>query len=387
MFAAAPGKTAQDGPGDHSPFSRALADNLVTPGIPLEVLGRQVSAAVSTATAGEQQPWVNSYLTQAVYLAGSSSATNNLSEQKPNGTQTATPSSDAAQLAYYEAMRQNTFDAYAGVLREYPDHPKKQEILEAMQRISDEERWKAASSQDTLGAYNQYVAQFPNGTYVAIAKQKIEDLNQGSDEVYCKSTINLDAARNRGRDGLVEFRDRCSHVADGLALQANQAIGELDRQSKAFDTYSGVDFNGDDRGPWLYNQSIQGCTDACRADSGCSAFTFNTRRSVCILKSGYGTPKQSDEAISAVIHGVSIPPPQEQAARMLIQRGIDYPGGDMDENGHRPVTADECSALCMNNIQCKGFSYIPAKSWCWLKYQIGQGMAKYNIISGVKVGG
>jgi hypothetical protein len=157
--------------------------------------------------------------------------------------------------------------------------------------------------------------------------------------------------------------------------------------SKAFQFYSGVDFDGDDRGPWLYDQSIQGCTNACRADGGCNAFTFNTRRRVCILKSGYGTPTRSSEAISALIEGVSLPPPQYQAARIRIEPGIDYPGGDIDETGYRFVTAEECRSLCMNNGQCRGFSYVVPKSWCWLKYQVGAGVSKSNVVSGVKVGG
>jgi hypothetical protein len=110
-------------------------------------------------------------------------------------------------------------------------------------------------------------------------------------------------------------------------------------------------------------------------------------RSVCILKSGYGTPKRSNEAISAVLHGVSIPPPQQQPARIQIQRGIDYPGGDIDENGYRPVTIEDCAARCMNNSDCRAFSYVPSRNWCWLKYQVGQGIGKSNVISGVKVGG
>jgi hypothetical protein len=387
MFAAAPGKAAQDGSGDHSPFSQALADNLGTPGIPLEVLARQVSAAVSSATNGEQQPWSNGFLTEAVYIAGGPAVVEKPQEQKTQATQPVRPPPEAADFAYFNAVRQNTFEAYEAVLREYPDHPKKQEILNAMRSIADEERWKAVSKEGTLGAYKQYLDQFPTGTYIEIARQKIAELTQGTDEVYCKSPTNLDAARVRGRDALVEFNDRCSHVVDSLALQANQAIGDLDRESKAFDSYSGVDFDGDDRGSWLYNQSLQGCTDACRADNGCRAFTFNTRKSVCILKSGYGTPKRSNEAISAVVHGLSIPPPQDQNARMQLQRGIDYPGNDIDANGYRPVTLEACASQCTNNSQCKGFAYVPASSWCWLKYQIGQGIVKSNVISGVKLFG
>jgi hypothetical protein len=386
MFAAAPGKAALDGSGHHSPFSQALADNLAVPGIPLEVFARQVSAAVSTATNGEQQPWSNGFLTEAVYLAGSPAFGEKPQEQK---TQTPPPGPppEAADLAYFNAVRQNTFEAYEALLREYPEHPRKQEILNAMQSITEEVRWKAVSKEGTLGAYKQYIDQFPNGTYIEVAKQKFAELTQGTDEVYCKLPANLDAARSLGRDALVEFHDRCSQVAGSLALQANEAIGELDRQSKAFDPYSGVDFDGDDRGPWLYDQSLQGCTDACRADSGCRAFTFNTRRSVCILKSGYGTPKRSNEAISEVLHGLSIPPPQQQPAHMLRKYGIDYPGGDIDENGYRPVTIDECSDRCLNDTQCRAFSYVPSKNWCWLKSQTGQEIRKSSVISGVKIGG
>ncbi len=391
MFSAAPGKTAEDGTGDHSPFAEALAQNLGVPGVPIEVIGRRVRGVVFAATGEQQDPWANSDLKREVVLVPGSNAAGVSapppvaapapvpSAESPPATQ---PSDSVLELAYFDALRQNTFDAYDEVLKKYPNHPRKAEILAAIQRLADEQLWNNVNAHPSLGGYNQYIASFPEGTYIEVAKAKVEELSQGSDEDYCKSSTKLANARAGGRDALVEFRDRCSSISGGLAIEASLEIQNLDRANKEFKSYRGIDFNGDDLGPYLYNQSFESCADACRADTNCIAYTFNTLRSVCILKSGYGMPKFSNEAISAALQSLAVPSPQ---AGMRIERDMDHPGGDLGQNGIRPVALQECSQLCLGDSSCRGFSYVRAKRWCWLKSQVNSSFYKSGVTSGVKL--
>jgi len=62
-YATAPGNVAMDGLGDNSPFTEALAVQIVTPGLPIEQAFKQVRVEVIENTNGMQTPWDTSSLT------------------------------------------------------------------------------------------------------------------------------------------------------------------------------------------------------------------------------------------------------------------------------------------------------------------------------------
>ena len=63
-YATAPKEVALDGADGHSPFTKALAAMVVTQGLPIEEMFKQVRVAVRAATKGRQTPWDTSSLTQ-----------------------------------------------------------------------------------------------------------------------------------------------------------------------------------------------------------------------------------------------------------------------------------------------------------------------------------
>jgi hypothetical protein len=70
-FATQPGAAAQDGDGDHSPFSVALADSIRRPGLGLFDVFNEIGLSVKRATGGTQQPWVSSSpIAGQFYFAG-----------------------------------------------------------------------------------------------------------------------------------------------------------------------------------------------------------------------------------------------------------------------------------------------------------------------------
>ena len=62
-FATAPGATASDGAGDHSPYTSAFLKMMNEPGVPAEQVFKRVRVAVYEATSGVQTPWETSSLT------------------------------------------------------------------------------------------------------------------------------------------------------------------------------------------------------------------------------------------------------------------------------------------------------------------------------------
>ena len=67
-YPTAPGQTAVDGDGDHSPFTEALARAMDAPGAPIEQVFKQVRIEVLRATGGRQTPWDSSSLVQDFYF-------------------------------------------------------------------------------------------------------------------------------------------------------------------------------------------------------------------------------------------------------------------------------------------------------------------------------
>jgi hypothetical protein len=70
-YATQPGNVARDGSDGHSPYSKALAQTLQTPGLGIFDAFNQVGLAVKRETGGAQQPWVSSSpIDGAFYFAG-----------------------------------------------------------------------------------------------------------------------------------------------------------------------------------------------------------------------------------------------------------------------------------------------------------------------------
>jgi hypothetical protein len=70
-YATQPGNVAFDGPGDHSPYTLALADAMRRPGLGVFEVFNEVGLAVERATRDQQQPWLHSSpLDGSFYFAG-----------------------------------------------------------------------------------------------------------------------------------------------------------------------------------------------------------------------------------------------------------------------------------------------------------------------------
>jgi hypothetical protein len=67
-FSTAPDRTADDGDGPHSPFTRALLKMMVQPGLPVEESLREVRRIVETSTEERQIPWDESSLETSAYF-------------------------------------------------------------------------------------------------------------------------------------------------------------------------------------------------------------------------------------------------------------------------------------------------------------------------------
>jgi hypothetical protein len=178
------GRLASDGnAGAHSPFAAALLARFKTDSaVPIRDLLDNVARDVALATDGNQTPEI---LTRGgapdVCLAGSKCGGTGAARPAPVAVAppvSAGPSCSAidADLAFQDAIRKNTVEAYREFLTKCPDDKRKETVLGLYGRIADEQLWQRVSKDDTLTGYQQYEAAFPNGSYIDQAKRRQSQL-------------------------------------------------------------------------------------------------------------------------------------------------------------------------------------------------------------------
>ena len=122
-YAAAPKQVAADGEGENSPYTAALAEALVVPGLKIEDVFKRVRVAVEEATNGEQTPWENSSLRGDFYFVPK--AEDPPPPEPAPKTVTDPPTTELtrqqlAARAYEAAERVNTVSSYRLFVERYP---------------------------------------------------------------------------------------------------------------------------------------------------------------------------------------------------------------------------------------------------------------------------
>lgn len=128
-YSTAPGDVAADGTGRNSPYTRALAKAIRTPGVPVEQLFKQVRIEVMERTGNRQVPWETSSLTGDFYFLD------------------AAPAPAAAAPA-----------------------------PEAGPQEADIEYWKSIAASNDPALFRSYLEAFPDGTFANLARQRIDSL-------------------------------------------------------------------------------------------------------------------------------------------------------------------------------------------------------------------
>lgn len=191
-YATAPGGVALDGADGNSPFTRALAEQLTVPGLPIEQMFKQVRVAVLEQTGGRQTPWDASSLTNdfAFAAARQMSATEAEALQVWRSVQA---SADPVQLMLF--------------LRGYPDSQYAEEARRLLETVMENElasgaaqqpqpprqgpseaeqkMLEAAQADGSIAAYQAFLQRFPDSVYVEFVTQEIAALEQdtGADPV------------------------------------------------------------------------------------------------------------------------------------------------------------------------------------------------------------
>jgi uncharacterized caspase-like protein len=122
VFATQPGNVAEDGQTGHSPFTEALLKNLTAPGLEVRQMLTRVRLQVKEQTNGKQIPWDHSSLTQDYFFMGPTTVI-----VQPQAAPAAEPKATgvdpmAVQLSLWESVRSSQDPAdFEDYLKQYPD--------------------------------------------------------------------------------------------------------------------------------------------------------------------------------------------------------------------------------------------------------------------------
>ena len=145
----------------------------------------------------------------------------------------------------------------------------------------------------------------------------------------------------------------------------------LVQQSVCFAVDADVDrVGGDFASLNLGAQDYGLCQQICNADGRCRAWTYGDNGG-CWIKNAAGTPKARSGKTTGV-RGKS------------VEYDADRVGGDLYSLNLANNSPALCERICMNNPQCRAWSYSASRSFCWIKNSVPRAQAKRGSYSGVK---
>ncbi|MEO6301053.1 MAG: caspase family protein [Paracoccaceae bacterium] len=183
-YATAPGQVALDGADGDSPFTRALAAKIGKPGLPIEQTFKEVRVAVLDATNGKQTPWDTSSLTNDFAFVPASDT--GAGDEAALWT-TINTSRDPVQIMLFLRAYPNsshTADArallaaamqaeVAGTVPAVDPNANKVAAAAAPDEIA---AFGASEAAGTLQGYQDFIAKYPNSTFVEAVNAEIAAL-------------------------------------------------------------------------------------------------------------------------------------------------------------------------------------------------------------------
>jgi len=191
-YAAAPGTVAADGQGRNSPYTRAVLAALDEPGLAVEDMLKRVHLSVREATGNRQTTWQEGQILGRMVLNAAPS-------QAGAPAPAPVPAFDPrlAEMKYWESVdRERTASAYQAYLDQYPQGtfvslararvaalmavqpaaPTPVAPAAAPERDTETRFWDSAERANTVASYEAYLTQYPRGSFASLAQARIVDL-------------------------------------------------------------------------------------------------------------------------------------------------------------------------------------------------------------------
>ena len=203
-FATSPGNVSLDGSGDHGPFAAALARYLPQPHLPIYEVMRSVRNQVMSDTANAQIPTVEESLLQPFYFNGAPQLALQIGGSPPvvpgatdgSGPSAGTPSPPDPGVAYDQAVKVNTKDAYQAFLTAFHDPyygslaQQRLNVLVALELTKKLQAaplgdvyWMTIRRSTVIGDFEAYLRRFPAGPNADLARARVLQLQRSQEVV------------------------------------------------------------------------------------------------------------------------------------------------------------------------------------------------------------
>ena len=335
-YAAGPGKTATDGDGENSPYTLALAQTLVEPGLKVEEVFKRVRIRVEEQTGEDQTPWENTSLKGDFYFVPPREVDEDPGPVAGGVTEDADEGSKvdgnaviaqrmAAERVFWESIMDSEDPAdfddylgrYTGGVYENIARRRRDKLLVA----ADDAAYARADSLGKSEAYSEYLESYPSGRNVKDARERLKftdllgrkfsaDIVEGSGwtDLHYAAVMNLP----RVADALL----KAGMIVDVRLADDGRAFGDRLKASLSALEYDISGWNGEANGetPLLV---------AVRQDARPVAKLLIERGADVNAKRGYGeTPLFYAARWNAL-----------EIARLLIDRGADPNAVSADVSG------------------------------------------------------
>ncbi|MEX0305224.1 MAG: caspase domain-containing protein [Leisingera sp.] len=199
-YATAPGDVALDGEGQNSPFTEALAREIMLPGAPVEQVFKQVRRAVLEQSGGSQTPWdTSSLVSDFVFAAAAPEAVRSAAEmQEAQIWHSVQASRDAMQImlflrgygegrfadearALLAELMEEELSGSAAVAQAPAAGAGQAPVPEAQAVPADAEAamFEAAQTDGSKAAYEAYLMAYPEGRFAEMAAAEAAALAAG----------------------------------------------------------------------------------------------------------------------------------------------------------------------------------------------------------------
>jgi hypothetical protein len=169
-YSTAPGMEAQDGDGNHSPYTSAFLNIAREPNLPIEQLFKRVRLEVNNTTNGRQTPWESSSLTSDFYFFGDTAvAAGRAPDRRPIMQTAANLPSRSVRQAYDYVLSEGSPEYYEEFIRLYPHDPLCDHIRVLLGNLLMATAWHKAVLANSPFAYKTFHDNYSSSPYAKSA--------------------------------------------------------------------------------------------------------------------------------------------------------------------------------------------------------------------------
>ncbi|MEH2625670.1 putative membrane protein YgcG [Bradyrhizobium sp. AZCC 1719] len=169
-YSTAPGMEAQDGDGNHSPYTSAFLNVAREPNLPIEQLFKRVRLEVNNTTSGKQTPWESSSLTSDFYFFGDTAvAAGRAPDRRPIVQAASNLPSRSVRQAYDYVLSEGSPEYYEEFIRLYPHDPLCDHIRMLLGNLRMATAWHKAVVANSPFAYKTFHDNYSNSPYAKSA--------------------------------------------------------------------------------------------------------------------------------------------------------------------------------------------------------------------------